>query len=62
MTTTRTALRPCCDEAYLRHCHSTYVLHQDGTEECSDPTCDTPAEGHGVVIPCGHLHPRCECH
>lgn len=51
----------CCRDAGLRHCHSTWIVHDDGTEECTAPMCETPAEGHALVSVCRHLSWACWC-
>ncbi|CAM3470933.1 hypothetical protein OCAE111667_11410 [Occultella aeris] len=58
---TTTAARPCCGSAHLRHCHDTWIVHIDETQACSDPGCDTPGEGHALIMVCADLEPACRC-
>lgn len=52
-----------CDDcaAYAEHCHGSLLIHRDGSLECSDDTCDTPAESHEHVVDCFDVTPPCGC-
>ncbi|MFC7405574.1 hypothetical protein [Georgenia alba] len=44
-----------CRDAHLRHCHGTWVVHVDGTEECLGVVCEDPAECHEHRVSCAEL-------
>lgn len=50
----------CCGRD-VRHCHGTHVVHLDGTEECTEPGCDVPGEGHVHLVTCLVVEPPCRC-
>jgi hypothetical protein len=48
-----------CSRGWV-HCHGTWVLHTDGTGECTDGEhCPVPAEGHEAVLDCWEVDSRC---
>ncbi|MFH5821241.1 hypothetical protein [Georgenia sp. AZ-5] len=45
----------------VQHCRGTYILHLDGSVECTDPGCETANEGHPLVTWCTDVEPACAC-
>lgn len=60
-TDTITIAQTCCRDSHLRHCHGTWLVHADGTCECTTHGCETPTEGHAHVVPCAELAQGCRC-
>lgn len=42
-------------------CTGTWIVHRDHTAVCTRAGCDSPAEGHDLVITCAELEPACRC-
>ncbi len=56
----RTECRDCIDG--FEHCHGTYVLHDDGTWECTEPGCvGGGAVLHLWVVSCVEVGAQCLC-
>lgn len=54
---TSSRCRACSDA--LAHCHGTFVQHEDGSWECTEPGCAGPALDHAWVLGCATLGSDC---
>lgn len=56
--TTATAAR---ETTVLLSCRGTWLVHQDGTGECTEAGCSVPAEAHELVVQCSAVLTACGC-
>jgi hypothetical protein len=54
---TATRCRIC--EADLWHCHGTFVRHDDGSSECTEPDCLGEVSVHAFVVDCTDVLSSC---
>ena len=47
-----------CARGWL-HCHETWVVHPDGSAECTKVDCTVGPEGHDLVVGCREIDAGC---
>ena len=47
-----------CTRGWL-HCHETWVVHEDGSTECTSLECAVTQEGHDLATPCREVDRTC---